>query len=395
MKILFVIDDFVSSNNGTTISCRRFANELRRQGHEVRILGVCDKNEKDTYPLEKYDFPIVEPLLQKYDFHFPQLDMQVIRQAIEWADLVHCMMPFALTYRCIPIIRELHKPATSAFHIQPENMLSAINAGKWSWLNDLVYRVWNKMIYSHFVHVHCPSPFMARELREHGYKNDIRAISNGISSAFVEQKHYKSPAYEGKIVITMVGRLAREKRQDLIIRAAAKSQYADQIQLVFAGKGPLQKEYERLSQRIGLKHRPAFVYYNQEQLIDLLAQTDVYVHASDMESEAIACIEAFATGVVPVISNSELSATKSFALDNRSLFEAGDAQDLANKIDYWLNHPQDREIMGKRYANEAKKYSLERSVESFVDMCEDMLRLQSGMAMGYEISPQLLAVMRK
>ena len=109
----------------------------------------------------------------------------------------------------------------------------------------------------------------------------------------------------------MVGRLAREKRQDLIIRAAAKSQYADQIQLVFAGKGPLQKEYERLSQRIGLKHRPAFVYYNQEQLIDLLAQTDVYVHASDMESEAIACIEAFATGVVPVISNSELSATKS------------------------------------------------------------------------------------
>ena len=91
----------------------------------------------------------------------------------------------------------------------------------------------------------------------------------------------------------------------------------------------------------------------------------------------------------------ELSATKSFALDNRSLFEAGDAQDLANKIDYWLNHPQDREIMGKRYANEAKKYSLERSVESFVDMCEDMLCLQSGMAMGYEISPQLLAVMRK
>ena len=377
MKILFIIDDFVSSINGTTISCRRFANELRRQGHQVRILGVCHPTEKDAYPLEKYDFPIVEPLLQKYDFHFPVIIMHIVREAIAWANLVHCMMPYALTYRCIPVIRELNKPATSAFHIQPENVLSAFSMGKWSWLNHLVYRIWDKMIYSHFHHVHCPSPFMANELLRHGYKNDIRAISNGISSAFVEQKHYKSPTYEGKIVITMVGRLAREKRQDLVIRAAALSKYADKIQLVFAGKGPLKDNYQRLAKRIGLTNPPAFVYYNQEQLLDLLAQTDVYVHASDMESEAIACIEAFATGLVPVISDSHLSATKSFALDHRSLFHAGDAKDLAHKIDYWLDHPEERNAMGKRYAQEADKYSLEHSVRSFTSMCEDMLRLHS------------------
>ena len=47
MKILFIIDDFISSNNGTTISCRRFANELRRQGHQVRILGVCHPTEEE------------------------------------------------------------------------------------------------------------------------------------------------------------------------------------------------------------------------------------------------------------------------------------------------------------------------------------------------------------
>ncbi len=377
MKILFIIDDFISSNNGTTISCRRFAEELRRQGHQVRILGVCNTNEVETYPLEKYDFPIVEPLLQKYDFHFPKIDMHIIRQAIAWADLVHCMMPYALTYRCLPVIREMNKPATSAFHIQSENVLSAFNLGKCSKLNDWVYRIWNKKIYSHFTHIHCPSSFMANELR-HGYKNDIRAISNGISNAFVEQKHYKSPAYKDKIIITMVGRLAREKRQDLIIRAAAQSKYAEQIQLVFAGRGPLLNEYKQLAKRIRLKNPPDFVYYSQPQLIDLLAQTDVYVHASDMESEAIACIEAFATGLVHIISNSSLSATPSFALDSRSLFRAGDAKDLSCKIDYWLDHPTERHAMGKRYAQEASKYSLEHSVQSFINMCEDVLQ-QHGM----------------
>lgn len=373
MKILFIIDDFVSSNNGTTISCRRFADELRRQGHMVRILGVCHPSEKNAYILKKYHFPIIEPLLQKYDFQFPMINMSIIRTAIEWADIVHCMMPYALTYRCIPILRELKKTSTSAFHIQPENILSAINMGKCSWLNACVYRLWNKYIYQHFKYVHCPSQFMADELQKHGYGNDIRAISNGISSVFVEQNHYKSKEYQGKIIITMVGRLAREKRQDLIIRAVALSKYADQIQLIFAGKGPLKDQYQRLAKRIGLKHQPNFVYYQQEQLVDLLSQTDVYVHASDMESEAIACIEAFATGVVPIISDSRLSATKAFALDDRSLFRAGDARDLAQKIDYWLDHPAERKVMGKRYVQEATNYSLEHSVRMFIQMCKDAL----------------------
>ena len=43
----------------------------------------------------------------------------------------------------------------------------------------------------------------------------------------------------------------------------------------------------------------------------------------DAEIEAIACIEAFSCGLVPVIAGSEQSATPQFALDERSLFNAG------------------------------------------------------------------------
>lgn len=38
MKILFVIDTYDTNNNGTSISAQRFAAELRRRGHEVKIL---------------------------------------------------------------------------------------------------------------------------------------------------------------------------------------------------------------------------------------------------------------------------------------------------------------------------------------------------------------------
>lgn len=78
---------------------------------------------------------------------------------------------------------------------------------------------------------------------------------------------------------------------------------------------------------------------------------DLYIHASDAEIEGISCMEALACGLVPVISDSERSATNQYALDERSLFKAGDAGSLAEKIDYWVSNPEERERMGKEYAH--------------------------------------------
>ena len=375
MKILLVIDDYISSNNGTTISCRRFAGELRRQGHEVKVLGTSLPDEPNMFRLEEYHLPIVDGLVRANDFHFSKVDLAVIRQAVAWADVVHCMMPFMLTYRTKQVCDELHKPATAAFHIQPENLLSAVRLGKFKPLVDSVYWAWRKGIYRKFQYIHCPSSFMRQEMIDHGYQGDIRPISNGISSAFCQQERTSACSpYKGKdrkIVITMVGRLAREKRQDVILRAVRKSKYADRIQVVFAGKGPLERWYKRLGKR--LKNPPMFVYLNQQDLLTLLRQTDLYVHSSDMESEAISCIEAFATGLVPVISDSRKSATRQFALDERSLFKAGSSTDLAKKIDYWLDHPEEKRRMEQAYARQGLDYTLEASVRKCVEMFTDAM----------------------
>ena len=182
------------------------------------------------------------------------------------------------------------------------------------------------------------------------------------------------PEYRDKIVIMMVGRLAKEKRQDVIINAVNYSKYADKIQLVFAGKGPQYEKYVKLGEK--LANPPQFVYVKQDELIKLLLQCDLYVHASDMESEAISCIEAFATGLVPVIANSELSATRQFALDDRSLFLPGNPKDLARAIDYWLDNPKERENMEKTYVKAAKKYSLSISVRMFEEMLNEEIEEQ-------------------
>jgi glycosyltransferase involved in cell wall biosynthesis len=379
-KILFVMDNFYTTNNGTSISAQRYAAELRRRGHEVKAL--CWDSPKDTMtePLTDGDFhtakfhmPIFQPLMDKHDFCFAYNDKEKVHAACDWADIVHIFVPFGISWEAIRYCNSIGKPVTGAFHIQPENMTSSVSMGKVDWFNELFYRTWNRDIYSHLRHVHVPSKFMGSMLEERNYKAKIHPISNGIQDAFMEAGERKAQARKTKnegpkdiFKIMMIGRLSQEKRQDVIINAVKYSKYADRIQLVFAGKGPEYEKYVELGK--DLEHQPQFIYVGRDELIENLLDTDLYVHASDMESEAISCIEAFATGLVPVIANSHVSATPQFALDGRSLFIPGDPKDLARAIDYWLDHPGERRVMEEKYRLAGRDYSLAASVEQFEDM---------------------------
>jgi len=389
MRILFVIDTYKTNNNGTSISAQRFAEELRRRGHEVRIL-CADPQETDTegnpfpveitqkYLVKEFYTPVFNPLIKKHGFTFGTIfkeSREMIHKAVEWADVVHSFMPFGLEMYASKYAEKQGKPNTGAFHIQPENLWSSVGLGKVQWIQEMSYRDFKNWHYYKFRHIHVPSGFMGRMLVERGYKAKIHVISNGIQNAFIEAGKMKSERKrvvedaDKPIKIMMIGRLSQEKRQDVIINAVQYSKYSDRIQLVFAGKGPEYDNYMELGKK--LKNPPQFIYVSSDELIEQLLDTDLYVHASDMESEAISCIEAFATGLVPVIANSEVSATPQFALDGRSLFVPGNPRDLARSIDYWLDHPNEKHYMEELYRKAAKRYSLENSVSQFEMMLDE------------------------
>lgn len=384
MKILFVIDSFYTTNNGTSISAQRFAGELRKRGHEVKVLcwdtpEYIENNLTDgDFTTKKFHIPVFQPLCDKHDFSFAYNETAIVHRACDWADIVHVFVPFGIEMEAINYCHEIGKPVTAAFHIQPENMTSSVSMGKVEWFNEMFYRSFRRNIYNRVRHVHVPSLFMGRMIADRGYTAKIHVISNGIQDAFMEAGEYKKEhrnnvqCAKEVFKIMMIGRLSQEKRQDVIINAVKYSKYADRIQLVFAGRGPEYDKYVELGK--SLKHQPQFIYVGRDELIEELLTTDLYVHASDMESEAISCIEAFATGLVPVIANSEVSATPQFALDGRSLFMPGNPKDLARAIDYWLDHPEERLHMEEQYRLAGRKYSLAASVTAFEEMLNEEIQ---------------------
>lgn len=373
MKILIVIDQFDNSNNGTTVSARRFAKGLQDAGNEVYVVSTGDK--KDEYKFNLKELPLppgISHLVKSQGMSFAIPNTNILEKAISSVDIVHFYMPFFISKVGLKICEKLHVPHTAAFHVQPENITYSIGLGTNTKVNDFIYTHYRDSFFNKFSHIHCPSEFIANELKCHGYTAKLHIISNGVDNDFRYYPKEKLPEFKDKFVITMIGRYSNEKRQDVLIEAVLKSKYADKIQLVLAGKGPKEAKYKKLGDV--LVNRPVMKFYSTEELISLLKSTDLYVHSADAEIEAISCIEAFACGTVPIIANSKNSATKQFALVKESLFEAGNSTDLANKIDFWLENKSYRKEMELKYSKSAEKYRLQNSIKKMEEMFEDAIR---------------------
>ena len=105
-----------------------------------------------------------------------------------------------------------------------------------------------------------------------------------------------------------------------------------------------------------------------DELVEIINSCDLYVHPSVAEIEAISCLEAIACGLVPIISDSERSATKKFALTEKNLFNHNSPKDLANKIDYWIEHPEEKAEYSEKYAGFTANFERNSCMEQMYSM---------------------------
>ena len=84
MKIVLVIDQFDDSNNGTTVTARRFAGQLRRRGHEVVILaGGAPCEGKICAPVHR--IPVFQKLIESQGMCFARPRRATLRAAMDEA----------------------------------------------------------------------------------------------------------------------------------------------------------------------------------------------------------------------------------------------------------------------------------------------------------------------
>lgn len=372
MNVLLVCDVLGEENNGTTHAAMNLIRYLRSCGDNVRILcGDQDKKGVDSYYVvpSLNCGPLINYILKKNNVTLAKPNAKVIAQALEGIDIVHVMMPFPTGLKAAKMARERGIPVTAGFHCQAENFTSHIfNTMNSKFINRLVYKNFYKNLYRHVNAIHYPTQFI-RDIFEKTIKRKTNGyvISNGVNESYIKKDVTRVAPYDEKYNILFIGRLAKEKSHGLLLRAVAKSKHRDQIRLVFAGQGPREREILETVKKLGIE-QPIIKFFSREDLINMINQCDLYVHPSVAEIEAIACLEAIKCGLVPVISDSERSATNAFALTEKNLFKHDSPQDLADKIDYWIEHPEEKAKASTQYLNYAERFAQTNCMRQMRDM---------------------------
>ena len=370
---MHVLDLYDRPNNGVATATKRNVELLQDLGHEVRILST-GKAAADKIVVDEFSLPFFQHLVDAQGFTFAKPDDNKYYEAFNGADIIHFHLPTPFCIEGEKIARQMGITTVSSFHLQPQNITYSIGLGKNEKINDRLYNDFYKCFYSKFNYIHAPSRMIADQLVAHDYKAEIRVISNGVSNIFKPMQVERAKQCKDKFLILSVGRLSGEKRQDLLIEAVKQSKYKNKIQLIFAGQGPEQENLEERGKN--LPNKPIFNFYSQKDLVKLMNRADLYIHASDAEIEGISCLEATACGLVPVISDSRLSATNSFSLTENSLFIAGDASSLTEKIEYWIDNPAEKASYSKKYAEKTDAMRVEATVQDLVKLYQDALKKQ-------------------
>lgn len=351
MTVTVVCDVLGKENNGSTVAANNLINYLKSAGHTVKVLCAdCDKTREDGYyTVPSRNFLCFNGYVRRNGVTLAKPDEAVIREAVSGSDIVHVMFPFALGIASAKIAKQMNVPVTAGFHMLAENFTSQLGMEDVELVNKLTYAHFHKL-YSVCDAIHFPTAYLKTLYEDMYGKTTGYVVSNGVNDMFKPKKTLRA---DGLFTVLSIGRLSKEKSQATLIDAVKLSRHKSDIRLVLCGCGPLKDKLEKQAEDLPV---PAvFGFYPRTELVDVINSADLYVHSAKIEAEGISCLEAMACGVVPVISNSPKCATKAYALSENNLFEYGNAADLADKIDWWIEHPDAREKAAEDYAEYARE----------------------------------------
>ena len=180
-----------------------------------------------------------------------------------------------------------------------------------------------------------------------------------------------------KFIILMASRLTREKRIDLGLKAFKKvlSQFS-YAGLVIAGDGPLKKDLENLTNKLGLGNNVVFVGW-QSDLISFYKTANLFLLTSEYEGYGMSLIEAGACGC-PVVTTQVGIAETSLFVNNKNSFvcEVGDTECLSESILKLITDNTKRELFKREMRDSIKSIMITREeyTARYVGLLEKLIK---------------------
>jgi glycosyltransferase involved in cell wall biosynthesis len=170
---------------------------------------------------------------------------------------------------------------------------------------------------------------------------------------------FRSDGY-GDFVLS-VGRLRREKRVDLLLRAVAIN---GRLRVVVAGEGPERKSLEHLATELGLDGRVRFAgRVDENDLVDLYAGCLAVYYAPVDEDYGFVPYEAFLSEK-PVVTTSDAGGPLEVVSDRESGVVCAPTPDgVSNALSWLAENPEQAKAWGRRGRELAERVSWDTTID--------------------------------
>ncbi|MEU1506213.1 glycosyltransferase family 1 protein [Kitasatospora sp. NPDC005748] len=304
MRVVIVTESFPPEVNGVAHSVLRTAEHLVRRGHQPLVITPAPARGAECPPhvfgggTGAAELPVVRvpsvPLPG-----YPQVRIALPGRQLTAAvaghrpDIVHLASPFVLGARGMQAAARLGVPAVAVYQTDLAGYAHAYRAGRGLGEAAAWHRI--RTVHRAAARTLAPSTPAAQDLTAHGVPR-VRLWPRGVDSVRFHPRHrdetlHRALAPGGEVLVGYVGRLAPEKRVDLLASASA----LPGVRVVVIGDGPSAP---------GLKAAmPGAVFLGRrtgEELARCFATLDVFVHTGPLETFCQTIQEAMASGV-PVI----------------------------------------------------------------------------------------------
>lgn len=302
MNIGFFTDTYFPQVSGVSTSVKLLRDELVRQGHNVIIFTTTDPAAKPEIGVVRLpSIPFINYDDRRIAYSGFDRCLKIARQ--NELDIVHTHTEFSLGMAGKYVASRMKIPNVHTYHTMYENYTHYILQGHLIHASHVRYL--SKLYCNQTQGIITPSKLTHDTLRNYGISEKIEIIPTGVKMPLYSDENRVQVREElglapSDIVLLSLSRVSKEKKIDEVIAAFPEiKEKVPNVRLVIAGDGPILDDLKQISKERNLDI--IFVGGVEHDQVDRYYQmADLYINASDSESQGLTYLEAFANRL-PII----------------------------------------------------------------------------------------------
>ncbi|MEJ5170302.1 MAG: glycosyltransferase [Fimbriimonadales bacterium] len=305
MRVAVFSDSALPILNGVSVSVDTLIQGLRERGCSVHLFATGYPGYRDPDPNTHRSLAIQTPWSKGYPLAVPPFLHLLRRFRSHGFDLIHTHTPFTMGMVGLRWAQSHELPIVTTYHTLYDRYAHYVPLLPRRYVRFKIAKHTN-FYYNRVDRVIVPSEAAAKWLNRHAVTTPHRVIPTAIRPpAKIDRNEARTalrvPA--GAKLLLYVGRIAREKNLDMLLRAARRVFDREAAAVLWlVGDGPYREACASLARELNIGDRVRFVGFVPRDEVDrYYAAADLFVFPSVTETQGLVVEEAMSHGLPSVV----------------------------------------------------------------------------------------------